>query len=210
MKLTPEEIAKLTKKYNWWWRLPNSAWKFKEESFTTDETSSASGSKWKYGLERAAWRYELLRRTPQGAGMKPYSKLSKAEQDHCRLEFAGREEEVVRNGPTPGLHWDNELYVCFSDKEWNLSAPDEKLFEEFEKLIHQERTTRKLPRPNRQRWKKGKSPSWRWPELLDMRDREGRESAFSESEQTLCERAESYAQAIGGDWKNSMESEINS
>jgi hypothetical protein len=200
MNAKASELKEWAKKYDWWWRTSNAEWRFVPEGNTT-ELCGGSTSKWKDGRESAAWRYELCRRIT-GARHKPFMDLQGKEQEELESIFVGEEKEIVRPylPPDCGLVFEPELWFCISDKEWNLWAPDRILKGEFVKLIQNERKERGIRDPKDLDWKRVKSPSWLWPELLDLHDREKQSNRFSESDNKTYERAIKRARNLAGRW----------
>lgn len=204
MTASDNEIKVRVKKHNWWWRNPNADWSFDPISHTTS-LLPGSASEWKDGQERAAWRYEVLRRASPEARkqLKPFIKLKRDAKMALEADFANhRDHEIVRPPLGVGIKWDNERWFLIADKGWNLDAPDNFLAAEFLKLIHRERKARGIGSPKNSDWNKEKSPSWLWPELLDLSDSEKLSDRFSVSEGKLYERASALAQSLMGYWND--------
>ena len=199
MKRTDADNKRWAKKYNWWWRNSNHEWNFDGVDYTTSLKDSES--KWKDGRERAAWCYELSRRRIRVSRMKPFIELDQDNQGDVELAFAG-EREIVRPHIPPdcGIIWEPELWFCISDKEWNLWAPNKLLSAEFIKVIEHERKDRGTRQPRDRDWKKGKSPSWLWPELIDLKDREKLADGFLETDRKLYNRAKISAEILAKWW----------
>jgi hypothetical protein len=184
----------LAAKYDWWWRwsrycklLPNFQTEINKE---TDE-SGAMGMFWKGGIENAAFIYELVRRLDRSRPMPPYEKIKNIFLTSALVKDLGKSQLYDL------CKWSDKHYRELCDDpnytipiQFCLNASKTALEAAFKEFIASQREAKnfpeskvKLPRKN--------SYSWRWPEVWDMNELEGR--VLGSSESTMKSRARKLA-----------------
>lgn len=206
-KQTKEELAKS----RWWWRHATNIFTHNERSHTTkplplDHNVWKNGWRidgkpvvmehhtWNEGAEWGAYQYELARRSTRMPKLPAWPKLNADEMEFVRLLF----------GKSQVLYWSNSApQKCYSDSQhWNLSMTDGALRTGFLEWIAEQRLKHGIPQPKGRAGQVSKSPSWLWPEMLDLAangmraDRCFDSGTHSRAKKLSAQLAERFMQAL--------------
>jgi hypothetical protein len=194
---------------DWWWTWPSPDRKYDPE-FHVIEALNTVGRNWKAQIERAARRYELMRRADRKLEATPFPRLKKDEFETVLEVFGGVPDPAVMLLPDPGLlpaaeggeqaaadvtdFFDLHLLV-----RWNASQA------EAEKKIAELLKARKAVLGLNKRRRsgeggRGNNPSWLWPEILDL-EHHGRKH-FNRSEQQILRNAHAFAAECMSAWRD--------
>jgi hypothetical protein len=172
MKLLTE--AELIKR-RWWWRHTSNFLVFNAKKHTTKEQwpiwpqlPKISRKQppiwppiWKDGAEWAAYSYELLRRAgQQPAKLPPFLNLSVKETDFLKRLF-GKSNMLWTSSTAPRPGYSDAIH-------WNLSLSDGALRKAFLEWIAEQRQKHNVKTARGRVGQTSKSPSWLWPEMIDL------------------------------------------
>ncbi len=206
-KYTEEDLCKNF----WWWRRGDMDWDFANEDFTTKMKSEHGNPRWKNGLERAIWKYELAGRDE--GNLEPVKRMSVEEytwyegifcniktgfviiNDDGTASFGGERQKTLDVPKEPFAQgeavidrFDLSEMVEVGRLYLDLSLTDEALAAEFKSVLAAMRPATKNPRQQR-----AKSPSWRWPELMDISRYKVR--VLNDSERSILSSAKAEAKS---------------
>lgn len=206
----PEPFVKMTEKLLeervWWWRKDGPDWQFDTEIYTTKSKQADAPSEWKAGSELAAWRYELILRhlRVDEYKMPPYPLLHEAQRlDLLKIFGQHSKPQVVR--PIDDIVELDPLTVYGEEQAWHdlrlkvdLLAPDSAIAELVLKEITVARAAKSLSPRKQQEGKRNRSPSWLWPELMDLShhglDLKGNHSKLAQARQQAKNAADHLRQ----------------
>ena len=179
--------------YGWWWRDPN-RYIHSTISHQVRPKDESEAQEWKAGTERVAWTYELVRRLgfktwPPYPELEYFTKILLEREVAASLPWASSPSLPVwdhcLNQPGPEWFSSNGFW-------WNLKVTDQTLMRRFQALIIAARKSKRIETPHPNAGVKCKPPSWRWPEVLDLK---AQGQILSESERKMLNSARGRARS---------------
>ena len=144
---------------------------------------------WRNGEERAAFAYELARRSSTALLSLPtYPELTAYEQDFLKQHFGVADCRWAARSTRPGGYSDTLPH------HWNLRETDTALCKLFVSWLAWQREKFGIPKP-KARPTKSRPVSWTWLEILDT------EHGLDESERSIKTKARRLAQQYSKDFK---------
>jgi len=189
-RMTRDELTKR----HWWWRFNNNLWVYNPKTHTTKTDGNCgnlvtedgriyyqvkfvcngklhpeglfSHCMWKAGMEWSAYAYELVRRADRKTNLTSYFDLTTEEHLHL-LDHFGKSQRLSHYSivwpplkEMPG-YTDGNIH-------WNLGCTNGQLRAGFLRWIDEQRAEKHIPAPRGRTGQTTKSPSWLWPEILDL------------------------------------------
>ncbi len=154
----------------WWWRKETKDRCFDEQTFTTKMKEDHKDDAWKRDVERHALAYELARRHKRAADLPPFPKadpiIQNAIGEICQTSTEILVPALIGEGLNPEA-LELEALMEYPHPAWglfwlNLAAP-------INAIVKKVEAQKRRSRAKTKDVLRGRDPSWRWPELMDLR-----------------------------------------
>ncbi len=205
----------LIKRHEWWWHDATSFYlkRNRRSGKWNGQTEAKRGgdgymeqrsASWKDGLEITAWRYELVRRLCRSK-LSPWTNLDHAQQQGLKQcigeSYLPSLAKLPMGEPQKSSAADFRQRLDDLDFtaaiQFNLRSADSELQWQFKEFIKAERKRKRISKPDK---RPRNTVSWRWLEVWDLSEREGRslDSSASSMKVKAKREAEKWQKVVLG------------